>query len=58
MKDSIIYSLTIEDIQTVSNQEIQRDLSPEEIKIILEPIAEKIKWYDAIADSINESNIK
>jgi hypothetical protein len=56
MEDVIIYSLTIEDIQTVANEEIGRDLSSEEIEKILEPIAEKINWYDAIADSINEED--
>jgi DNA replicative helicase MCM subunit Mcm2 (Cdc46/Mcm family) len=55
MKSSkIIYSLNVEDIQTVALQEIERNLSPEEIKKIKESIAEKINWYDAIADSINE----
>ncbi len=50
----IIYSLTIEDIQTVANQEIDRYLSANEIDKIKETIAKKINWYDAIADSINE----
>jgi hypothetical protein len=55
MKSSkIIYSLNVEDIQTVALQEIERNLSPEEIEKIKNPIADKINWYDAIADSINE----
>ena len=55
MKNSkIIYSLNEEDIQTVAFQEIERNLSPEEIKKIKNSLAEKINWYDAIADSINE----
>ncbi|OHB70893.1 MAG: hypothetical protein A2W17_09170 [Planctomycetes bacterium RBG_16_41_13] len=53
----IIYSLTIEDIQTVALQELERKLSSQEIEKIKNPIAEKINWYEAIADSINE-NIK
>jgi hypothetical protein len=58
MKNSkIIYSLTIEDIQTVALQEIERNLSSKEIEKIKDSITEKINWYDAIADSINE-NIK
>lgn len=52
--NSIIYYLTVEDIQTVSNQEIERDLTFNEIKKIIVTISEKINWYDAIADSINE----
>jgi hypothetical protein len=52
--NKVIYALTIDDIQTVANEAIDRDLSPEEIKKIMAPIAEKINWYDAIEDSINE----
>ncbi|EQB64105.1 MAG: hypothetical protein RBG1_1C00001G1684 [candidate division Zixibacteria bacterium RBG-1] len=55
--NKIIYLLTIEDIQNVAMQELYRKLSAKEIKKIVESIGEKIKWYDAIADSINE-NIK
>jgi hypothetical protein len=53
-KNSIIYSLTIEDIQTVAGQELGRKLSPKEIEDIKESIAEKITWFDAISDSISE----
>ncbi len=52
--NKIIYSLTVEDIQTVSEETLDRRLSGNEIKIILNSIAEKINWYAAIADSINE----
>lgn len=56
MKSSkVIYSLNIEDIQTVALQELNRTLSLEEIEKIKNSIADKINWYDAIADSINEN---
>ncbi len=54
MKTKIIYSLTVEDVQTVANQEIGRSLSSEEIENIEQLIAEKIKWYDAIDEAITE----
>lgn len=50
----VIYSLNIADIQGVAEQEINRKLTQEEIRKIIDPIADKIKWYDAIADTINE----
>jgi hypothetical protein len=53
-KNKIIYQLTIEDIQEVAMQELDRELKKEEIKRIINPIAEKIPWYDAIAEAINE----
>jgi hypothetical protein len=51
---SVIYSLTVEDVQEVANQELGRDLTDNEIKKIKDIIAEKITWYDAILDTINE----
>jgi hypothetical protein len=53
-KAPIIYSLTIEDIQTVADQELGRKLSSIEIENIKESIAEKINWFDPIAESIRE----
>lgn len=53
-KKEIIYSLNIEDIQTVATQEINRELTDNEIENILVLIAARIRWYDAIAESINE----
>lgn len=50
----IIYSLTVDDIQNVAEQELSRKLSTKEIEKIVDLIAEKINWYDAIAYSINE----
>ena len=60
MKDNneIVYSLNIEDIQTVATQEIERELTDDEIEKIIDSIAEKIPWYDAIAESINEMIVK
>ncbi len=52
--EKTIYQLTTEDVQTVAQQEIERELTPEEIENIKDTIAEKIPWYDAISDSITE----
>lgn len=54
MKNETIYKLMIEDIQNVAQQEIGRDLTFSEINKIKDNIADKIPWYDAIANSINE----
>ena len=54
-KHKIVYQLTIEDIQEVAIQELDRELTKEEIIRLIDPIAEKIPWYDAIADAINET---
>lgn len=54
-RSKIIYSLNEEDIQTVALQNLERNLSSGEIEKIINPIAEKINWFDAIANSINEN---
>ncbi len=54
-KNKIIYQLVINDIQNVAEQEIDRKLTEKEIEEIKESIAEKIKWYEAVADSIHEN---
>ncbi len=52
MKIKNVYQLTIEDVQIVAKQELERKLSDDEIALIEEKIAENIPWYDAIADAI------
>jgi hypothetical protein len=54
MQSKIIYSLNEDDIQTVALQEVERNLSSQEIEKIKNLIAEKINWYDVIAEAINE----
>ncbi|NUM75175.1 hypothetical protein HUU40_12505 [candidate division KSB1 bacterium] len=51
--DDIIYSLNIDDVQTVAMDEIGRELSLSEIKSIEDLIGDNINWYDAILDAIN-----
>jgi DNA replicative helicase MCM subunit Mcm2 (Cdc46/Mcm family) len=53
-RKEVIYSLCIEDIQTVAELEIERELTIEEINNIKDLISEKIDWYEAIANSIAE----
>jgi len=50
--DKIIYQLTVEDLQTVANEELSRDLTETEIKLLEEKIGDHINWYDAIHNAI------
>ncbi|RYX83488.1 hypothetical protein EON73_03845 [bacterium] len=52
--NEIIYSLCIEDIQNVAEQEIDRELTSEEIESIKDLVSANIDWYGAIADAISE----
>ena len=53
-KNVIIYSLSIEDVQTVAEQEIDRELTIEEIQLVKDLVAEKIDWYEALAEAIDQ----
>ena len=55
--DNIVYSLTVSDIQSVANQEIGRDLNDAELNKVSSALGEQIPWYEAIANSIQQSNI-
>lgn len=55
MKEEIIYQLSIEDIQKVSKENFGRKLKSKEIKKIIDPIAERIKWYDIIYNVIKDN---
>jgi len=56
-KYDIVYSLNIEDIQTVAVQEIDRELVDFEIEKVRDLIGEYINWYDAILNSIVEITV-
>ena len=53
-KNEMIYTVSIEDIQQVAEENFGRKLTSKEIKKILDPIADRIPWYDAIYEAIKE----
>jgi len=57
-KEKIIYSLNVEDVQTVAKQELGRELLPEEIEVVEEEIGDYINWYEIILSTIINANIK
>lgn len=56
-QDKVIYQLTIEDLQRVATEILERDLTENELKIIENKISDNIDWYKAIEDTILQ-NIK
>lgn len=53
-KSNVVYSLNIEDIQTVAIREIDRELAEDEVEKVKNLIGEYVNWYDAILNSIIE----
>jgi len=54
MKSKILYQLTTEDFQNVSNEILGRNLSPTEIEEVQKKVEERIEWHSIISDSITE----
>ena len=53
-RDRIIYSINVEDLQTVAEQELERELTNDEIEIVEKRLGDHIDWYGAIALTLNE----
>ena len=53
-RDRIVYSINVEDLQTVAEQEFERELSDEEIKIVEDRLVDYIDWYGSIALVLGE----
>ncbi|MDX2128994.1 MAG: hypothetical protein SFU91_08160 [Chloroherpetonaceae bacterium] len=50
--DKIIYQLTVEDLQIVANDELNLDLTEEEIKLLEDKIGDYVDWYNIISMAI------
>ena len=53
--DEVIYSINIEDIQTVAADELERDLTEQELDLVIENLPGYIDWYSAIQLAIQDT---
>jgi hypothetical protein len=53
-EERIVYCLTVEDLQTVADEYLERELTPEEIKAVEDRVGDYIPWYDAIEEAIRD----
>ena len=53
-RDRIIYSINVEDLQNVAEQELDRELTDKEIELIEKRLGDYVDWYGAITSAINE----
>ena len=56
--EKIIYSINIEDIQNVAEQELERQLTEKELRLVEDKVGDYINWYEAILNAINELKLK
>ncbi|GAN32756.1 MAG: hypothetical protein DYG83_01410 [Candidatus Brocadia sp. AMX2] len=57
-KKKLIHSVNIEDIQNVAEQELGRELTKEELKLVEDKLGDYVGWYEAILHAIDELNLK
>ena len=51
--EHVVYSINVEDIQTVAVEEYGRVLSEAEVEVIEDNLGDYIKWYDLIDIAIS-----
>ena len=56
--EKIIYSINIEDVQNVAEQELERKRTAKELRLVEDKVGNYINWYEAILNAINEVKIK
>ena len=53
-KSELFYKLSIEDIQDVAMDSLERELSEEELLKVIPIVEKNIPWFDIIDDAITE----
>lgn len=53
-QDKIIYSLHVSDIQEIADQDLERELTKEELKKVIDLVPNYIKWDEAISYTFME----
>ncbi|MDA2917929.1 hypothetical protein MYX76_00275 [Desulfobacterota bacterium AH_259_B03_O07] len=55
-RERIVYSINVEDLQNVADQELDRELTDKEIEFIENRIDDYIDWYGTITLALNDLN--
>lgn len=57
-KDKTIYQLSVDDIQTVAEEVLERSLDNEELKKVIDKVGDFIPWFDSIENTFLALGIK
>jgi len=52
-EERAMYSISIEDVQHVAEEALERKLTIEELKIVENKLGSFINWYDAVENTID-----
>jgi len=50
--DRIVYSISVNDIQEVAKQVLERDLTKKEVILVEESVGDYIDWFQAIENAL------
>ena len=50
----ILYSISREDVQNVAEEELNRKLTEEELKLVQGKLGDYVGWYEAILNAMKE----
>lgn len=53
-KNKVIYSINIEDVQDVARQELDRELTAAELRVVEDKIGDQFDWYGSITAVLDE----
>lgn len=53
-RSKIVYSINTDDIQSVANEVLERDLRKEELASVQESVGDYIDWFQAIENAIQK----
>jgi len=53
-RNKIIYSINIEDVQNVAEQELDRELTIAELRIVADKIGDQFDWYGSIVAVLDQ----
>jgi len=57
-RNKIIYSLCVADLQEVAGDELNRKLTEDELKRVVDKVGNYISWYDAISLTFSDLGLK
>lgn len=57
-KNKVVYKITVEDINIVAEEYLERNLNNVEIKKVINKVGDYISWHDAIEYTFDELGIK
>lgn len=52
--DKIVYSINVEDIQNVAEEQLGRELTEKEVNFVEDKLGDYIDWYDSISFALND----